>query len=310
MSKHRDTKIEFRYYELPPDSYVLPKLGRGWEREYGADVKGMLHFHNLLEIGYCYQGHGDLFISDRDYRYGDDMFTVIPANIYHTTESDAGNICKWEFLFIDMDSFIKNEMKECRMSPDEIIKIVNRRGVIEAAESHSRMAHLIRLIIEECREQNKYYKESLKGYIRTLVIEIMRLDEEITQIGQNVKLNHYVDKAASYIERHYDEPIKVEDLASECGLSESHFRRIFKDSTNMKPLDYVNLIRINKACDLLRSGDYSMLDVGRKVGYQTASSFNRNFRELTGMSPLQWRMKSKKDGTLVKGHKISAQKGW
>ena len=55
-------KLEFRYYTLPAGDYVLPKLGKGWEQEYGLGYEGMLHFHNLLEIGYCYHGNGKLII--------------------------------------------------------------------------------------------------------------------------------------------------------------------------------------------------------------------------------------------------------
>jgi hypothetical protein len=39
-------KMEFRYYDIPKGEYVLPKLGKGWEQEYGKGYDGMLHFHN------------------------------------------------------------------------------------------------------------------------------------------------------------------------------------------------------------------------------------------------------------------------
>jgi len=57
-------------------------------------MNGMLHFHNLLEIGYCYHGSGRLIIEDREYRYSDNMYTFIPKNVPHTTISDPGNICR------------------------------------------------------------------------------------------------------------------------------------------------------------------------------------------------------------------------
>ena len=40
-------KIEFRYYDIPREEYVLPKLGKGWEQEYGLGYGRMLHFHNI-----------------------------------------------------------------------------------------------------------------------------------------------------------------------------------------------------------------------------------------------------------------------
>ena len=65
MPKQRE-KIELRYYNIPDGSYVLPKIGAGWEQEYGLGMNGMLHFHNYLEIGYCYHGSGRLIIEDRE----------------------------------------------------------------------------------------------------------------------------------------------------------------------------------------------------------------------------------------------------
>ncbi len=163
-------KIEFRYYNIPAGEYVLPKIGKGWEQEYGIGYHGMLHFHNYMEIGYCYHGDGTLEIEDRQYHYGDQMFTIIPANMPHTTESKAGNICKWEFLFIDIDEFIRNEMVSNDLSADEVIRIVNKRGTLKTEANHPAMAKLVRNIIEECRNNAMYSNMSIKGYLMALVI--------------------------------------------------------------------------------------------------------------------------------------------
>ena len=76
MPKQKE-KIELRYYNIPDGSYVLPKIGEGWEQEYGLGMNGMLHFHNLLEIGYCYHGSGRLIIED-DQRPGKYMQLGVP----------------------------------------------------------------------------------------------------------------------------------------------------------------------------------------------------------------------------------------
>ncbi len=303
--------IEFRYYDMPVEQYVLPKIGKGWEQQYGVAESGKLHFHNYLEIGFCYHGRGKLVISDQAFRYGDQMFTIIPANIPHTTESDPGNICKWEYLFIDSDSFIRNEMKDCKIPSDEIIRIVNKQGIFRTVEKNTHTAEIIHFLIEECRTEAPFYEESLKGYLRSLIIDILRMDQAQEKVNNNVRYNDFVEKATGYVKEHYAEDIKVRDIAEYCGLSESHFRRIFEEITNMKPMDYVNMVRIDKACMLLIKENISMQDLGKIVGYQTASSFNRNFRHLTGMSPLQWRNKETKNGkNSLKHYHISALKGW
>lgn len=309
MAKEKQ-KMEFRYYDIPKGDYVLAKLGKGWEQEYGLGMGRMLHFHNYLEIGFCYQGSGELVIEDRSYRYSDKMFTVIPENIPHTTISDPGHICKWEFLFINIKDFIQNEIKCDEISASEMLRIFNKRGTLKSMRNHPSLAKIILKIIEECREQPLYYKESIKGYIHALIIEVLRLDEEREKAKRSSKINTYIRDAIGYVGEHYQEDIKIADMAEVCGLSESHFRRIFEESMNMKPLDYVNMIRIDRACSLIQRGDMSMEDICYHVGYTTPSTFNRNFKRLTDKTPVEWKKTEVAlEGGLANFH-ITAEKGW
>ena len=304
-------KMEYRYYEMPSGSFILPLLGVGWEQEYGVEYPDdLLHFHNYMEIGYCYHGDGNLIIEDRVYEYGDEMFSVIPANIPHTTNSKPGHICKWEYLFIDVDGFMKNEINLDAAQIHSILSQINKRGTLKTAQNHPVMARLVLDIIRECREKSLYYEESVKGYLYALVVEMLRLVDERDKSRRTRKVNQYIKDSLDYVNEHYMEPIRMVDIAEASGLSESHFRRIFEDAMNMKPLDYVNLIRVDKACFLIEREDISMEEISFRVGFQTQSSFNRNFRRLTGMSPYQWKKKETKQEGILKNYQISAMKGW
>ena len=302
--------MEFRYYDIPKGDYVLPKLGAGWEQEYGAGYGRMLHFHNYLEIGYCYHGNGELLIEDRSYHYSDKMFTIIPENIPHTTISAPGNICKWEYLFVDIREFILTEMQSDHMATEEIIRILNKRGTLKTAKNHPEMARLIRKILEECRNKPIYYKESIKGYLRAFVIEVLRLDEEREQAIRDSRTNRYIREALQYIKSHFAEEIRISDIAEASGLSESHFRRIFEESMQMKPIDYINRVRIDEARRLISDGELSMSAIGEKVGYTTPSTFNRNFRQITGMTPLEWKNSQVRPNPSKSEFLISIEKGW
>ncbi len=303
-------KLQFRYYTIPTGDYILAKIGKSWEQEYGLGYGEMLHFHNYLEIGYCYSGKGRLIIENKTYRYGNGYFTIIPANIPHTTISDAGNICKWEFLFIDLEEFIKNEMKTTKIPIGDMIRIINKHGTMKTMKHHAAVGETILKIIKECREEGLYYKESLKGYLEVLVIEILRLDEEREQVHKGNKQNQYIKNAIDYFNIHYSQDIKIAEMAEKCGLSESHFRKVFEDTMNMKPNDFINFVRIRKACDLMKRADMSMDEIGIRVGYQTASTFNRNFRKITGNTPYQWKKEEQSHEGIMTDFKISAEKGW
>ena len=76
------------------------------------------------------------------------------------------------------------------------------------------------------------------------------------------------------------------------------------------PNDFINFVRIRKACDLMKRADMSMDEIGIRVGYQTASTFNRNFRKITGNTPYQWKKEEQSHEGIMTDFKISAEKGW
>ena len=73
-------EIEFRYYEIPQNEPCIALLGEAWVRPYGMDS---LHFHNYMEIGFCYDGIGELVLDEQTIPYKQGMFTVIPKNFPH-----------------------------------------------------------------------------------------------------------------------------------------------------------------------------------------------------------------------------------
>ena len=98
-----------------------------------------------------------------------------------------------------------------------------------------------------------------------------------------------ISAALEYIGERYMEHIKTKTLAAACNLSETHFRRLFAEYMKMTPLEYINLVRIQKACDLMKKTRYSMEEVAARVGYPAISTFNRNFRKIIGTSPYQYK---------------------
>jgi AraC-like DNA-binding protein len=79
-------------------------------------------------------------------------------------------------------------------------------------------------------------------------------------------------------------------LAAIAGLSPAAFSRSFRRHTGMSPVQYVNRLRINLACQLLMSEeDRSVTDICYEVGFNNQSNFNRQFLAQKGMSPSRFR---------------------
>ena len=58
--------MEFRYYQMPAGSPILALLGQKWIQHYGENID-YLHFHNYLEIGFCYEGQAECFWERKRY---------------------------------------------------------------------------------------------------------------------------------------------------------------------------------------------------------------------------------------------------
>ena len=90
-----------------------------------------------------------------------------------------------------------------------------------------------------------------------------------------------------YIENHYLEDIEVNEAARLCNLSESRFRKYFKEYKKMSPVTYRNFLRIQRARELLESGEYNVTEAAAAVNVQDVCYFYRLFQKFYGMAPGQ-----------------------
>ena len=308
MKKH--TALEFRYYNMPTGSYILPLYGDSWRREYGWDTGDTQHFHNCLELGLCHEGRGEVRIEDRVLPYEDGMYTMIPAHVPHTTKSVPGNLCFWEYLFVDIEGFLKDKLRMDSRRRMEYIRALNHRGTIRTMKNHPQAGRLILRILDEFRQKKLFYEEAIHGAFYALIIEMLRLDIQSGGDEQGIRMNSSIEAALQYMESHYSKNLRAGQISRACGLSESHFRRTFEEVMRVSPMDYLNQIRIKNACNLINEKNVSMEEIGRMVGYQTPSTFNRNFKRITGMQPLRWKQEVSTHRGRIADFNVKALKGW
>ena len=90
MAKKRKMKMEFRYYQMQDGIPILALLGEKWVQNYGRDVD-YLHFHNYLEIGFCYSGEGELVLGEEPLPLFHQTFPIRPPAMWEISAN--GNIC-------------------------------------------------------------------------------------------------------------------------------------------------------------------------------------------------------------------------
>jgi len=98
-----------------------------------------------------------------------------------------------------------------------------------------------------------------------------------------------VTRAIRAIDRHPDEPLTLEALAREAGLSPYHFLRTFERLTGVTPHQYVRRARLREAARRLIAESGTVLDIALDCGFGDVSNFNRAFRTEFGRSPLAFR---------------------
>jgi AraC-like DNA-binding protein len=101
-----------------------------------------------------------------------------------------------------------------------------------------------------------------------------------------------IHAVVSRITDHLAEEHSASALAAELGMSESRFSRFFRKATGNTFTDFVNRVRISRACQLLMDTDQQITHICYEVGFNNVANFNRRFLEIKGMTPTEFRKQS------------------
>jgi len=93
----------------------------------------------------------------------------------------------------------------------------------------------------------------------------------------------------AYINSHYTERFHVPKLAERCAMSETVYRKRFRQLTGQSPVQYINRLKIEKACQMLLSEDFSPGAISDFLNFYSLPYFYKVFRDYTGMTPNQYR---------------------
>lgn len=119
-------------------------------------------------------------------------------------------------------------------------------------------------------------------------------DQVSKQVHQLIFEMHHgapliVRKAKEFIHRNYSRAIRLENVASEISVSPFHLSRVFKASTGVGFLEYLNRTRVEHAKELLQKKELRIAEVAYMVGFQSLAPFNKAFRQYVGMVPKAFR---------------------
>lgn len=244
-----------------------------------------LHYHDDLEIGYCYSGSGVFLINDLVIPYQGPCASIIYKDLLHIAQSSPSQPSKWVFLNLDTVSFFEHDAGMLRC----ICPVPNfGKNYIITTRFPALLQH-VHDFIEELREGKPHYMECARYLLLTALLEHARLNGFVQEDRSRQWPLRDISAAISYISNHYSEKITVGFLAQLCNMSAASLRRKFQTALNLSPLEYLHKVRITTAISMLALNSQSILEIGSQVGYNSPSSFNRQFLKITGKSPMKYR---------------------
>ena len=233
------------------------------------------HIHNLFEIYYMQNGECDYFIDGKIYNVTQGDIVLIPAGILHKTSyrSDVHSRiivnCSSKFIPAAVIAYLKNNMTLYRNNKAEI-----------------QIKKILDTVYGEYKNPDEFSEEIITDYIRLLFFTIAR---NTNNYKSEKTINEYTKKAKEYIENNYMTDITLKETANILKISPEHLSRVFKAETGFGFCEYINLIRLNKANELLKDKKMSVLETAYKCGFNDSNYFSVKFKKLYGISPLAYK---------------------
>lgn len=112
------------------------------------------------------------------------------------------------------------------------------------------------------------------------------------------KENFYMERAVTFIRNRYSSNIKVADIARHLCVDRSYLYKLFKNTLDMSPQEFLTEVRLSRAKELLSAAKLSVEQVALSCGYRDTLVFSKAFKRSTGMAPKEYRREHWKPGKM------------
>ncbi|MFA6011846.1 MAG: AraC family transcriptional regulator [Desulfobacteraceae bacterium] len=148
------------------------------------------------------------------------------------------------------------------------------------------------LIIILHRQSRVMDRQKMKMLTLKLIELHANTDIEERKSLVTAQVKRKLDELIDHIQANFHMPLTRENLAEKIELSPDYLGRMFKVHTGKKINDYINDLRIQEACRLLRESDEKIIDIAFTVGFESLATFNRAFMKSMNLSPTEYRQSS------------------
>lgn len=248
-----------------------------------------LHWHNAAEFTLILEDNCQYRVNDAIYSLSaGDVVLVWPQQIHETIRIPHGGA-----VFIQFPSAIL----ENNLDLIAISGFLYDCNLISSKDNSSLAASIRDKIMEIKRiyDESDFLSETrCKLCIYEILIKVgehvfSTVRKDLSEGESKDQGWQYIHNACTYIVENITEDISQADVASQIGLSSFYFSKLFKKYMHMSFPEYMANVRVKKAASLLLDADISITDCAFLSGFQSTTTFNKAFHNVTGFSPRDFR---------------------
>lgn len=241
---------------------------------FGPNCRKRYVLHIVLE------GKGILETGGKTYHLGpNDAFILFPhVEAYY--EADAHE--PWAYVWVGFDG-VKSYMTmiNAGFSEKEPVKEIPSALTARLCSYIEQMLDASQLTFANELKRN--------SYLMLFFADLVENYQKAQQTEQNDFSSVHVKHALEYITHHFQERIRINELAGYIGVNRSYLTNSFKRAFGLSPQELLINLRMEKASALLQNTALPVRDIAAQVGYEDSLAFSKIFKKYTGISPRQFR---------------------
>jgi len=289
----KQPKKPFSYAKIALDDELHSSVSALYEQKDRTITS--LHFHNYHELGICHDGAGIFMVEGKvlPFKGGDAIF--IGRDERHLAQSLPGTVSHWHWLYFDFERIVGPAMMDASLADMSAFSGPGFANVI-SKDAHPGICALIERLLKACKGSFPFKREETVSLLTLLSIDMRRellpsQERRLDDAGPSPDLDSLgrLEKALEHMARKHGESLSLSSLAKLCGMSQTHFRRLFQRTLGKSPRDYLKQLRVATAMAELGRSGRPIAEIAVSCGFGNISSFNRQFKELAGASPREWR---------------------
>jgi AraC-like DNA-binding protein len=271
---------------VPNDGRAEPLKGLGLLRE--SSTEELVHSVSVPAFCVIAQGSKQVIVGDDSYQYDPMHYLLVTAELpIATYVLQASEEQPYLSLVLRLDpTLVGSAMVEAGHVPPPRNQADVRAMSVSPLDAGllDAVVRLVRLL--DTPAQAPFLAPLIK---REIIYRLLMGEQgnRLRHIAHHGDQAHRITRAIEWLHDEFDQPLRIDDIAQELGMSVSSFHHHFKAVTAMSPLQLQKEIRLREARRLMLGEGFDAAGAGYQVGYNDASHFSREYKRLFGLPPLR-----------------------